>query len=98
MKANTPRGALPRVAGSIDTQGKRKMKVWKLSTDTPEMNTQWFWFSNYAEAKRAAVEHKKAYANDPSTAAAHEITLVEIPTKKKALIEWLNVFAPDGNG
>lgn len=74
------------------------MKIWKLTTQTPEMNSQWAWFSNCADAKRAALEHRRHYADDPATAAAYEIECVDFPTKKKALIEWLNIYAPDGNG
>ena len=74
------------------------MKLWKLTTQTPDCGERWNWFSNCADAKRAAMQHRRDYANDAVLANGWQIECVDFPSGKKALIEWLNANAPDGNG
>jgi hypothetical protein len=72
------------------------MKLYRIQAVHDEYGTMYAWAGTQANAKKAAKEmddmHHFKLDADPT------IEVVEVPTDKKGLLRWLNVYVSRCNG
>jgi hypothetical protein len=71
------------------------MKLYRVIRYDPAMGETWEWFGTKREAEQLCRHANSDEAHEGSDAT---LEVVDFPTKKSALIRWLNNHAGDNNG
>jgi hypothetical protein len=76
------------------------MKIYRLRTHHPHIGHELSWYSNKRDAWRDYSNWVKAEeeVNGESEHLTGEVELMEVPTTKAGLIDWLNTFLKTDNG
>ena len=81
------------------------MRVYKVHWEDPTLGMLLMWTATHARAKQLLAENKAAIAKAyPGLGREYEkgynsgIELVDVPTTRKALIDWLNEHCTEDNG
>jgi hypothetical protein len=66
------------------------MRIYRLLTDSPDEGEVIRWFSRKADAEAAVEEHAPFGGCAGTWGFDFEVQAIDVPTKKAALIGWLN--------